>query len=177
MCLGFVKDSAPVPKVEEMAEQEFHEKQRAQDCSIHSLNNALGRKAVDSTQVLNEIKKRVHAYADVLKLPLTDKAVKKYRKTLSNGKTFFSAESVWYAAAALGQGRIPRQIEWLGTLTPAMIGASGLIVLGKTKDDTYHAVGARDGKIFDSLNKGEPHELTVENLNAIYSTILGVFEV
>ena len=150
--------------------EEFHERQSSKDCSVHSLNNALGRVVITPEEVAQQIDIRVAAFAKTLDLPLTDAKVKEYKTGLTKNNTFFSADSVWYAAAALGKITVPKLIE-----RHEMLKYKNLIFLGIGKDGSNHAVGARNGFVYDSLNDGPPEALTDEIINTIYKEILGVF--
>ena len=159
-----------------MTTDSFFEKQKSKDCSVHSLNNALGRVVITPDEVTSELGRRVGAYAQEMGLPTSSKEVKKYRDGLTEDDTFFSAECVWYAAAALGRSRVPKQIEYKGSLTPEILSRSNIIFLGKVEDGSYHAVGARNGKVYDSLNIDPlPEPLTDETIKDIYKEVMGVF--
>jgi hypothetical protein len=156
----------------------FFEKQNSKDCSVHSLNNAMGRVIITPEEVSAEIDKRVAAYASILSLPLDSKVVSIYKKQLVDNDTFFSAESVWYAAAALGRCTLPKRLAYPGSLTPEIVHKDHLIFLGKGKEGEPHAVGVRNGEIYDSLNKSNtPIPLTEENISAIYKQVLGVYAI
>lgn len=150
---------------------EFHERQNSKDCSVHSFNNALGRVAITPDEVSTELERRIASYAKAIGEPVDSKMVLKYRKGLSKNNTFFSAESVWYAAAALGKSKVPVQIKY----EDALASKRGLIFLGRGIEGPHHAVGARGGMIYDSLNTGPAVPLTDENVKKIYKEVLGVF--
>lgn len=152
----------------------FHERQNSEDCSVHSLNNALGRVTITAEEVSGEIRKRIESYARALGEPPNSKRVLKYKKGLSKNNTFFSAESVWYAAAALGRVRVPHQVPYEEAVR-GKYQKGNLIFLGKGVDGPHHAVGARGGMIYDSLNAGPAVPLTDENVKKIYKEVLGVF--
>lgn len=152
----------------------FHERQNSKDCSVHSLNNALGRVIITPDEVSSEIEKRIASYAKALGEPLDSKRVLKYRKGLSKNNTFFSAESVWYASAALGRSLVPTQVKYEEAVG-GIHTRGNLIFLGRGIDGPHHAVGARGGMIYDSLNTGPPVPLTDENVKKIYKEVLGVF--
>jgi len=137
----------------------------------------MGWVVITPEEVSAEIEKRVAAFAEQLRKKPDSKAVKKYRKSLSTHNTFFTAESVWYAAAALGRTGVPERItvEFTGTLTPEILAKKHLIFLGKISDGSHHAVGARFGYIYDSLNDGPAVPLNDANLRKIYSEVLGIF--
>ena len=175
-------------------EDDFHEAQRARDCSVHSLNNACGRKVVDPEEVVEQIKRRVDAFeeeAGRLGFENAKKEAAAYRRSLADGKTYFTAEAVWSAAASLGRCPMPLRIEnpFVASVnasmfepSPEMLDAASkgsLIVLGRTKKGTYHAIAVRDSKIRDSLASPDvaenPPAMNAESLAAIYSEIFGVY--
>lgn len=153
----------------------FHERQNSKDCSVHSLNNAIGREVITTEEVSRELEKRISSYARALGEPLDSKKVLKYRKSLSKNNTFFSAESVWYAAAALGKSTVPKQVKYEEAVAGGKYANSSLVFLGRGIDGPHHAVGARGGMIYDSLNTGPAVPLTDENIKKIYKEVLGVF--
>jgi hypothetical protein len=67
--------------------------------------------------------------------------------------------------------RVPVQIKY----EDALLSKQGLIFLGRGIEGPHHAVGARGGMIYDSLNKGSAVPLTDENIKKIYKEVLGVF--
>lgn len=148
----------------------FHERQTSKDCAVHSLNNAMGWVVITPDEVSEQIEIRVKAFASLVG---DSEAIKKYKASLSEHDTFFSAESVWYAAAALGRTGIPKLIEEkdLGKYR----NVKHMIFLGLVHDGSHHAVGARGGFIYDSLNEGPAVPLTDENIRKIYKEILGIF--
>ena len=155
---------------------EFFERQNSKDCSVHSLNNSLGRVVITPEEVTAEMERRVGAYALALGLPPDSKEVKKYRNGLAENDTFFSAECAWYASAALGRSKVPKQLNYRGSVTPEILSHRNLIFLGKVEDGSYHAVGARDGKVYDSLNIDvAPEPLTDDTIKDIYKEVMGVF--
>lgn len=156
-------------------EEEFHERQNSKDCSVHSLNNAMGFVVVKPEEVSEQIAKRVRAFSSIV--DYNSDAVKSYQSGLSDpDDTFFSAESVWYAAAALGRCYVPKQIEdEMVYETHSKHHKDSLIFLGEGIDGAYHAVGCRNGRIYDSLNDGPSVELTKANIGKIYRKVLGVF--
>lgn len=170
---------------------EYHETQKARDCSVHSLNNAVGRRAITPEEVVSEIKRRVSAFRDEAeRLGFSKADAAAYRRSLADGKTYFTAEAVWVAALALGRiGAMPQNIEGAiedaKTLEPAHFlvdrvhaGGAALIILGKTNDDTYHAVAVREGKIRDSLKDGDDLlDFSQEALKATYKEIFGVYAI
>ena len=146
----------------------FHERQTSKDCAVHSLNNAMGWEVISPEEVSGEIDKRVEIYTKAL----GTKRGKAYRDSLSEDNTFFSAEAVWYASAALGRTGIPKPIEYKDIDTYK---DRHMILLGIVPDGSRHAVGVRQGLIFDSLNDGPAVPLTDENIKKIYKEVLGVF--
>jgi hypothetical protein len=160
-----------------MSRSDYYERQTSKDCSVHSLNNALGWSVVKPEEVSKEIERRVAAFAQVLGEPMDSKKVKTYWNGLANDGTFFCAECVWYAAASMGRSTVPKKIEDYDgkTLTDSITNKEHLIFLGKRRDGAYHAVGARFGFIYDSLNDGPAVPLIQENINEIYSKVFAVF--
>lgn len=162
----------------------YHELQNAKDCSIHSLNNALGRRAITPQEAISEIARRVAAFREeAQKLGGNILNVTNYEKSLSDGKTYFTAEAVWVAALSLGRiSAIPRVLEGAvkgmepvpSLFDRVLVAKAQLIMLGKTKDDTYHAVAVRNGNIHDSL-RPKPLEFSQLTLASIYAEIFGVY--
>lgn len=156
---------------------EYYERQTSKDCSVHSFNNALGYRAITPEEVSNEISRRVYAYADVLRMPADSKKVVKYWRKLAHDGTYFCAECVWYAAAALGRATVPQKIRDFDgrILTEDIATRPHLIFLGQLHDGSPHAIGARYGRFYDSLHDGPPLPLTQENMDTIYGKVLGIF--
>lgn len=163
-------------------EEAFFERQSddSQNCSVHSLNNALGFHALDSNVVNKSIDKRIELFARFMGMVPTDPKLALYKGKLSTNKTFFSAESVWIAAQELGIMKSPIAISGFGGnythVKSEMLGMN-LIILGIRKDGAYHAVAARNGMIYDSLNKGGPVLLSDENLSIIYKKVFAAYRI
>jgi hypothetical protein len=159
----------------------FWEKQseNSKNCSIHSFNNALGFKAITPKQVSDHIESRLKKYAMLMGLKEDDPIIKEYRNRIYTKGTFFTADSVWKAGADLGIIDSPLAVQGFGgdylDITPEML-KSRLILLGVGHDGAYHAVGVRDGLIFDSLSdKDKPDILNEENLKKNYETVFAAF--
>ena len=155
-----------------------HQADDSKDCSVHSLNNALGFHAVSPEQVVQNIEKRLALFARNMGMVPDDPKLEYYRSKLSSGKTFFSADSVWKAAIELGIIKKPVPVSGFGgnyaQLKPEML-KQNLVLLGVRKDKAYHAVAARDGVLYDSLNPGDPVPLTDENLDKTYKKIFSAY--
>lgn len=155
----------------------FFERQKSKNCTIHSLNNAMGAPVITAKEVNSHIDKRIAVVAKYLGMPKTDEVFVRAKERMVDGKTHFSAETVWRAAVGLGRIRKPKPVPgFQGKVLPVMKELR-LVILGKGRDGEYHAVGARHGYIFDSLNKGDPVPLNNTNLYKIYSKVFAAFYV
>lgn len=163
----------------------YFEKQNEQDCTIHALNNAVGRTIITKEEVVDYIDELVEKYAEKHKEG-TAKDLKEYRKRFSNKRTtFFTAEIVWMTARALGRikGWSPiygfggpgfnsvRYLKAMGDRMPKHI-----VVLGIEPRGAHHAIAVRDGMIFDSLRK-KPVLLTDEEMKKSFDDILGSYSI
>ena len=158
---------------------DFFERQNEEDCSVHSLNNALGRVVITPEEVSGEIERRVSAFANTLGDEPDSARVVKYAQGLATDETFFTAESVWYAAVGLGRCGVPRRMEYdfVKGLTPEILAKKHLILLGESVEDSPHAIGVRNGFIYDSLNEEDepPVPLTDENIKKKYKNVYAIF--
>lgn len=161
---------------------DFFERQPddSKNCSVHSLNNALGYHAINPDQVVKSIDDRIEKFARYMGMSPNDPKLKYYKGKLSTNNTFFSANSVWLAAQDLGIMKPPTPIPGFGGdyvhVTPQMLGMN-LIILGVRKDGAYHATAARNGFFYDSLNKGDPVPLSDETLNSVYKKVFAAYKV
>jgi hypothetical protein len=145
----------------------YFEVQQDQDCTIHSLNNALGYKALDADDVLNfisdVIKERRKQLLRVVDDPKTiDKLIKEYKESLQTDGTFFMAQAVWRAAqikrVITSWSEIP---GWSGDFArassyPQWAFALPVIALGiEPVEGSPHAIAIRNGMIYDSLRVRE----------------------
>lgn len=159
----------------------FFERQSesSKNCSVHSLNNALGYTAVTPESVAANIDKRLETFARYMGMVPTDPKLRFYRDRMATGNTFFSADAVWRAAQDMGIIEKPVPISGFGGdfafLRPDMVGMR-LVILGIGHDGAYHATAVRDGLLYDSL-KDEPVPLTDENLSEIYKRIFAAFQI
>lgn len=110
----------------------------------------------------------------------TDPKLAVYRGRLSTNNTFFAADSVWIAAEERGLMKKPTPVSGFGGkyahVRPEMLGMN-LIILGIRKDGAYHAISARNGMIYDSLNRDEPIALTDENIAKTYRKVFAAYRV
>jgi hypothetical protein len=161
----------------------FFEKVRDQDCAIHSLNNAMGRKIIEKKEVVAFIDEMVERFRRDLRMDISRADEMQYRHRFSEKcSSFFTAEIVWKAAQEAG--RIGPQIPIPGfggkfsavanlpvPLPPRMV------VLGiEPTTRTQHAIAVRDGKIYDSL-RDEPAPLTDAELRESLSEVFAAYVV
>jgi hypothetical protein len=158
----------------------YFEQQREQDCTIHSLNNAMGLKVITKDEVVGYIDKLVQEYREEKKIEISRSDEINYRKRFSNKRTsFFTAEIVWRAAQDLGRigPQIPipgfsgafAKIKNLPKPTP-----NHIIMLGVEPKEGHHAIAIRDGVIFDSL-RSKPVPLTEDQLKKSLRDIFGAY--
>jgi hypothetical protein len=165
-----------------MSELEFFERQSddSKDCSVFSLNNALGFHALDPETVVQNIDERLEKFARYMGMSTDDPKLQEYRKRMTTDNTFFSANAVWNAAVELGIIEKPRPISGFGGnyahVKPEMMDMS-FVILGVRKDKAYHAVGVRGGMIYDSLNHGPAVPLTDDNLALVYKKVFAAFKI
>lgn len=161
--------------------EDYFEQQREQDCTIHSLNNAMGREVVTKDEVVNFIDELVQEYKRE-KGEVSRGDEKAYRKRFSNKRTsFFTAEIVWRAAQALGRvgPQIPvpgfggkfAKVKYLPEPVP-----KHMVLLGVEPKEGHHAIAVRDGFIYDSL-RPKPVPLTDEELNKSLRNVFGAYAI
>jgi len=158
---------------------EYFEKQVDSDCTIHSLNNALGLRAIDKEGVLRHIEGKV---AEAREYGGPDEA-EKLRSTLASGNTFFTAESVWNAAKAAGTLKGTRPVAGFGGLFTRVAGLppdvrqkSSMVVLGANPAGGPHAIAVRAGKIYDSARHDQgPVEFNDENLTKSLGAVYAAY--
>jgi len=131
----------------------FFERQNDRDCTIHSLNNAMGRQVVTKKQVLDYVKRLTDRYAAA---GHSADETKRFRDKMAKDDTFFTADVVWSAAKNLGTvGRISPVPGFGGDFAnldslPSWVRNGHLVFLGLDPKGHPHAVGARGGYIYDS---------------------------
>ena len=146
----------------------------SKDCSVISLNNALGYEAITPEEVVDDIEERIRSVAEYLAMDPEDTdnpALVNIRKSVMNEDTNFRAESVW--DAAVKKGALQRKPRPLG---PKDMVEGGLIFLGKRKDGALHASAARAGLFLDSLEK-EPVPLAPETILKNYEEIFAIYKI
>lgn len=160
---------------------DFFERQNERDCTIHSLNNASGRVVVTKKQVLEKIDRMV---ADFAKTHDDPAQVEKYKKQLTVKNSFFSAETVWDTAIELGTVASMSPVPGFGgdfadlDHLPSWIIKAHLVFLGLDAKGHPHAVGARDGRIYDSQRwRAGPLPLDNKNLGFVLSRVFALFVV
>jgi hypothetical protein len=160
---------------------DFFERQNDRDCTIHSLNNAMGRVVVTKEQVLRHIRNHTDAYA----ASHTSEETRRYRDKMAEGNSFFTAETVWKTAQDLGTigPAVPipgfaGEFADLEQQLPSWVLKAPLVFLGLDTKGNTHAVGARDGYIYDSQrwSKG-PKPLTNHNLSKSLSRVFALFTI
>jgi hypothetical protein len=162
-----------------MEAADFFETQTSKNCSVHSLNNAVGRKIIEPNEVVAAINKRVAKEY----LVCGTECATKLRHLLSHKDTFFAADAVWEAAISLGRIQKPLSVPGFGgdyaIVMPWMVNKGvSLIFLGVRKDRSYHATAARDGKFYDSLaSPPKAVPLTTQVLADQYDQVFAAFRV
>ena len=161
----------------------YFEPQNDKDCTIHSINNAMGRRVISKREVLSHIGARVKVYAAKLGLDVRDERVKVYRNKLSTDSTFFSAEAVWKAAEELGH--IGKQVPVPGyggkftkvaSLPTWVREKSSIVLLGLDAAGGMHAVAVREGKLLDSqLHNRGYRPFTDKELSKSLSNIFAAY--
>jgi len=157
---------------------EFFEKQNDRDCTIHSLNNAVGHVVITKQQVLDRIERLTKQFSETH----TPEETKHYRGQMAAGDSFFSAETVWDTAKELGTIGTVSPIPGFGgdfanleTLPSWVLGAS-LVFLGLDAKGHPHAIAARDGKIYDSQKWANgPKPLTNAGLSKSMNRVFALF--
>lgn len=159
-------------KLPSSSSKTFFEGQRDRDCSIHSLNNAVGERVVTKADVVRFVDSRAAEYAANNGLKMADPRVAKFKHKLASGSTFFTAEAVWETAKHLGKigGWVP--VPGFGGAFSSVAGlpsyirnSSSMVILGVDAvgknwhksvasklhlGNNNHAIAVRDGKIYDS---------------------------
>lgn len=156
-----------------MEADSYFEPQRERDCTIHALNNAMGRQVISRREVISSINKQVAQFASKNGLRMSDEQTERYRSKLSTDSTFFSAEAVWKAAEALG--RIGPQVPIPGfggsfarvSDLPSWVVRDGhIVILGVDTHGHMHAIAARGGKLYDSqMHSKGPRAFTDRELS------------
>jgi len=122
----------------------FFEGQRDRDCSIHSLNNAIGKRVVTKDDVIRYVDDQGARYAADNGLKVTDSRVAKFKNKLASGSTFFTAETVWETAKRLGKigGWVP--VPGFGGAFSSVAGlpsyirdSSSMVILGVDGGEEY----------------------------------------
>jgi hypothetical protein len=137
----------------------FFERQTDRDCSVHSLNNAVGRRVITPSEVVANVNERAREFAAKRGLDVQDSAVRMFRDRLTDGGTFFAADAVWQAARSLGRiGPIIPVPGFGGSfakvayLPPWVRGEASVVVLGLAPGHRMHAIAIRNGQIVDSVH-------------------------
>jgi hypothetical protein len=150
----------------------------SKNCAVHALNNALGYAAIKPEDVVRSIEARLKTFARMLGMPSNDPKLQTYRARLMTNKTFFQADAVFIAAEEKGLIYKPTAVPgFAGTYAQVNddLLQSSLVVLGVRNDSAYHAVAARNGMIYDSLNRDAAVPLTNDNLALTYKNIFAAF--
>lgn len=161
----------------------YFERQHSRDCSVHSLNNAVGYQAITPSEVLDSVNERAADFAKRNGYGLMDEKVQKFRDRLADHGSFFAADAVWRAAQELGRigpvvnvpgfggkfSRVSMLPQW------ARENAS-VVVLGLAPGNRMHAIAIRDGLIYDSV-KERPKPLTDKELARSLTKIFAAYVV
>ena len=174
--------------------QQYFEKQHDRDCTVQSLNNALGGRALDRSEVLKYIDRKVKEETKYVRengglrtAALGNKEIaRRLREKYASGNSYFAADVVWDCAR--DKGVISAYAELPGFRTPfvyqstvdmarrIMHGRAG-VILGKTPGGANHAVAVRGGEtLLDTMLHGlGPRPFTIENLRKSLSEIYGAY--
>lgn len=161
----------------------YFEKQNDRDCTIHSINNALGYKAVEKAQVLENISRLVEEFVRKADQTLSSPMAKKYRDMLASGNSFFSAEVVWDTAIRNGKVGSMMPVPGFGgdfaivETLPSWVKEAPLVILGLDSYGQPHAIAARKGEIYDSQRCCDPIPLNTKNLEKVMNRVFTVFVV
>lgn len=159
----------------------FFERQNERDCTIHSLNNAMGKVVVTKKQVLDYIKLVTDRYAAA---GHSVEDTKKVRDKMAKDDTFFTADVVWSTAKNLGTiGEVSPVPGFAGDFAnvdtlPSWVRNGHLVFLGLDPKGHPHAVGARDGLIYDSQRwSNGPVPLNNQELSKVMGRVFALFVV
>jgi hypothetical protein len=163
-----------------MSEEEYFERQNEQDCTIHSFNNAFGGNYIEKSEILEYIE---DVLQDMQQKGASESEIEKMRDRYSTGQTSFMARIVWEAAKQ--KGIYHDIIPVAGAQTPYhrfdiifesdLLRDSPIIVLGMKKG-SRHAIGIKNGRIFDSEHKsGCSIDGNKDNLIKVLSKIHGIY--
>lgn len=153
----------------------FFERQSGNNCTIHSVNNAMGRVVITEQEVKDHVRRRIEYVAACMGLSPDDDIFRRAKGKMVTKRSEFTADTVWRAAVAKRRIRRPRRfVAFKGSVIPSM-NRMRLVFLGIGKDGTQHAVGARFGWLFDSAYYDGPVPLTNRTLRGIFSRIFAVF--
>ena len=157
----------------------FFERQNDRDCTIHSLNNAMGRVVVTKRHVLEYVKQLTDRYAAA---GHSADEVKQFRDRMAKDDTFFTADVVWSTAKSLGTvGQIAPVPGFGGDFAnldtlPSWVRNGHLIFLGLDPKGHPHAVGARGGYFYDSQRWSEgARPLNNEELAKVMGRVFALF--
>lgn len=152
----------------------FFQKQGDRDCTLVSFNNAVGYKVIKKKELNREIEKRVEKFAQYVGLPLSDEAVSRFRDSMVINGNRYTPFTVWSIAKQLGMiPEMPQRVYSMNSL-------GRYIILGRRITGENHAVGCRNGKIYDSLLSDNPVDLNLRNLQDIFKNpedIYGIYSV
>lgn len=167
---------------------EYFEEQSERNCTIHSFNNAFGRKILDKVDVLAfidvEARKLRSSLEDMgMDAFQIEKEVNRYKHNSSTGGTNFKASEVWSAGKILKQshyGYVPLPavrtpvLDINPILNSPEVSSRPIVVLGSIYDNP-HAIAIRDGRIYDSESHPTVYDLTRENLLKCLDKIVGAY--
>lgn len=164
----------------------FFEKQNDRDCTIHSLNNAMGAVVVTKPQVLARIDRLTKEYSagpGSGQRPSAEE-IRRYRDRMASGNSFFSAEVVWDTAVELGTVGSVSPVPGFGgdfanlDTLPSWVRSASLVFLGLDSKGRPHAVAARDGLIYDSQRwASDPKPLNNRELSKVMNRVFALFVV
>lgn len=168
-----------------LGKDDYFEGQHGRDCVIHSLNNAFGRRVVTKQEVLDFIEKRIaqemKAYETMDPRDIKKKEAA-IRSRYSSGTTFFAADVVWDCAKEKGEFSLYVPIPGFTTpflrmevMTPDVV-VHPIVLLGGDKGKGTHAVGVRNGVIYDSERVKEgPRPLLKEEVTKSLPRVFGAY--
>jgi hypothetical protein len=168
------------------SDSDYFEGQNDKDCTIHSINNAFGRRVATKELVLTHIETTLKNQNDKLaRLGLDDDEIKRKedvaRNRYSSGKTFFAADIVWDAVKHKGLFYMVIPIPGVGNHpdileTVPELKSRPIIILGRVKNGYNHAIAVRDGMIYDSeYVKSGPRPITTANLKKSLHEVYGAY--
>lgn len=158
----------------------YFERQNEDDCLIHAINNAIGRKVLVKSQVLDYIYTKAEEvyrrWCGKISNP-ADKMEKFISTTMEGKNTMFSAKIVMDAARSVGVVKdvikIPGFTDiYIDQVTPLPSWAAdkSIMILGESTSGTNHAIGMRDGVIYDSESRA-PTPFTIKSIKGIFKEI------